>query len=231
MPDQTLAFFRRNLPHWLVADKAYFVTLRLHGTLPRAVAEEMRREREQAQAGNTAGESMDALQRRHFLRIESLLDGLKCVGQGLCEPAVGSMMLGNLEWLRGRGWTIFAAVLMKTHAHLLMRNHSGRTGELIGDLDAFKSFTGARANAITGGKGRYWARDDFDHWVRTPEAFDGFVQYVVQNPVEAGLAKSWRDVTVHGQIRPCEISISNSQHSNPMSKGRERGSRIEGRRT
>jgi hypothetical protein len=27
------------------------------------------------------------------------------------------------------------------------------------------------------------------------------------------------DVTVHGQIRPCEISISNSQHSNPMSKG------------
>jgi len=183
MSVDTLAFFRRNLPHWLVAERAYFVTLRLHGTLPRHVVEEMRRERERAESEGDDPEHLDDVRRRQFARIEAILDGLQFAGQGLCQEEVGTMLLSNLDWLRGRGWTVFAATLMKTHAHVLMRNQSGRSGELIRDLDGFKSFTGGRANRITGRKGRYWARDDFDHWVRSPESFDKFLRYIVNNPV------------------------------------------------
>jgi len=36
---ETIRFCRGNLPHWLVADRTYFVTMRLNGTLPRSVVE------------------------------------------------------------------------------------------------------------------------------------------------------------------------------------------------
>ena len=53
---ETLRFARRTLPHWLVADASYIVTLRLAGTLPKAVIEAMQRERESV---------MDAEDARH----------------------------------------------------------------------------------------------------------------------------------------------------------------------
>ncbi len=69
---ETLRFTRRTLPHWLVADASYFVTLRLAGTLPKAVVEAFQRDRE------AVGESEDArheLARCQFARIEELLAG------------------------------------------------------------------------------------------------------------------------------------------------------------
>ena len=43
---ETIRFVRNRLPHWLVADRTYFVTLRLSGSLPRSVVRELIRERE-----------------------------------------------------------------------------------------------------------------------------------------------------------------------------------------
>ena len=44
-----------------------------------------------------------------------------------------------------------------------------------------------------GASGRFWARDMFDHWVRNADAFDGFVRYIVSNPVKAGLVNAWHN--------------------------------------
>ena len=41
---ETLRFTRGNLPHWLVADHAYFVTIRLAGTIPKSVLTELQTE-------------------------------------------------------------------------------------------------------------------------------------------------------------------------------------------
>ena len=43
---ETLRFTRGNLPHWLVADHAYFVTIRLAGTISRQVITELQAERD-----------------------------------------------------------------------------------------------------------------------------------------------------------------------------------------
>ena len=97
MPAQdTIAFFRRNLPHWLVADRAYFVTLRLHGTLPRHVVDTMRQEREAILANGAQDTEIDDLRQKQFQRIEQILDGLKWVNEGLCDRKVGCMLLENI---------------------------------------------------------------------------------------------------------------------------------------
>jgi putative transposase len=38
-----------------------------------------------------------------------------------------------------------------------------------------------------------WQRDFFEHRLRNDEYFEEKVDYVLQNPVRAGLATDWRD--------------------------------------
>jgi len=190
---ETIRFFRRRLPHWLVAERAYFVTLRLHGTLPRHVAEELRAQRKPLSAEKVHDDKRIALQDEQFNRIERILDSLKWPDEGLCQRDVGTMMLDSLDWLRGRGWTIYAAVLMGTHSHLLLLSSNGNSANLVPDLDAFKSYTGREANRLRQQSGRFWARDTFDHWVRDAKAFDGYVRYIANNPVRAGLVNAWHN--------------------------------------
>ena len=84
-------------------------------------------------------------------------------------------------------------MLMGNHAHYVMKNYDGRTHALVSDLDSFKRYTARRANSLLARKGRFWARDHFDHWIRHPVHFESFVRYTVLNPCRAGLVHKWED--------------------------------------
>ena len=103
------------------------------------------------------------------------------------------MCLANLDWLRKRGWRIFAATVLGNHVHLLLRSENGRSRELLAELDQYKGFTGREANRLLGRQGRFWARDQFDHWLRDAGKFDALVRYIARNSVKAGLVADWRE--------------------------------------
>ena len=193
---ETIRFFRRNLPHWLVADRTYFVTMRLDGTLPRSVVEELSAEREALYRSDCHDEEtwLD-LHRRQFLRIDALLDATSEGGRHwLTQGEIPKSIMTSLGWLKNEaGWSIHAATVMSTHIHIVMHNGQGRSGELLNDLEKFKRFTGRAANRILDRTGSFWARDDFDHWCRTADKVEAAVRYVRQNPVKAGLVERWED--------------------------------------
>lgn len=192
---ETIRFVRRNLPHWLVADRPYFVTIRLKGTLPESVVSELSAERETlARQAHLDENAWSELHQRHFAKIESVLDACDNEHRWLENSEIGCMIFKNLSWLEmSRGWRVYAATVMPNHIHLLMRNFEGRNGELLRDVKHFKSFTGQKANEVLGRSGRFWAKEDFDHWCRTPEKTMAVAHYICKNPVEAGLAARWRD--------------------------------------
>jgi REP element-mobilizing transposase RayT len=192
---ETIRFVRGRLPHWLVADRPYFVTLRLKGTLPNQVLEELARERQAlADKPGVTEEQWSDLQRRQFLRIESILHSSSTERDWLARPEVAELALHNLSWLEENcGWSVYAAVIMSNHMHLLLRNAQGRNGELLKDLGSYKSYTGQEANRTLQRKGAFWAREDFDHWCRTPEKTAAAARYICRNPVAAGLARTWRE--------------------------------------
>ncbi len=193
---ETIRFVRRKLPHWLVADRTYFVTMRVTGTLPRQVVVELAAEREALQAAGCADEdTWLALHRQQFVKIEALLDAAHTnASLVLTADGLPQAIIGSLGWLSDKaGWLIHAATVMPTHVHAVMRNQAGRSGELLDDLERVKRFTGRAANRIHAHVGEFWARDDFDHWCRTPEKVEAAVRYVRENPVKAGLVKDWAD--------------------------------------
>jgi putative transposase len=192
MPE-TVRFYRRSLPHWLVADAAFFVTIRLHGSLPRGVLREFAAERARLRDRNADDAEWHRLERAEFLRLERILDAAGTAEAWLGDARIARTVLDNMQWLERQGWIIYAAVVMATHVHLLLRNVAGRTASLLADLGQFKSYTARAANRTIGRTGAFWAREDFDHWIRNNAKLDGAVRYILQNPVKAGLVPRWRE--------------------------------------
>ncbi len=223
---QNLSFTRGRLPHWLVAEHAYFVTLCRKGCLPAKVVEELKEERAELMRGRQSdtscrtGEAQESTagsmrpprigadtperrnlekksrleeQRRRFLNLEAILDAVVRSERDLCTPSVSKIILQNLDWLRGRGWRVWAATLMPSHLHLVVRNTEGRNEALRQDLALFMSYTARLINAEKGTSGGFWQREPFDHWCRDGDAWLRSMNYTVGNPVKAGLCSGWKD--------------------------------------
>ncbi|HNX34690.1 MAG TPA: hypothetical protein PKM57_08685 [Kiritimatiellia bacterium] len=191
---ETLRFTRGNLPHWLVADHAYFVTLRLAGTIPKAVVADLESERAALAKADANEERLTELARRQFLHVERCLHAVDNRRDWLTQPGVPEIVLANLEWLeKPRGWQVYAVTVLSNHMHLLMRSGEGRSGELLADLGQYKSYVARQANRILGRTGAFWAREGFDHWCRDEAKVIGVARYICENPVKAGLTKNWAD--------------------------------------
>jgi putative transposase len=52
----------------------------------------------------------------------------------------------------------------------------------------------------------HWQKGFFDHVLRSGESYSRKWLYMVENPVRAGLAKSWTDWPYQGEIRPLNHS-------------------------
>jgi hypothetical protein len=142
----TLRFYRRNLPHWVVADGTFFVTIRQAGTLPRHVIVELQAERQRLLDANTPEQDYLDTLRKQFIRIERILDAcgpsevqpVAATGSHfyhgiLTTPKVADILLDSLARLEdeAHGWDIHAAVVMSNHAHLLLHNRNGRSNALL----------------------------------------------------------------------------------------------------
>jgi hypothetical protein len=191
----TLSFTRRNLPHWLVANHTYFVTIRLVGTIPRDVLRSLAAEREDLARTHAPEEAQLDLQRKQFAQVERILHAHDPDRDWLTRRDVATEFFDALPWLEApaRGWDIYAVTLMSTHAHIVMRNTAGRSAALLCDLGQFKRHTARECNRLLGRTGTFWAREDFDHWCRTESKAIGAIRYTANNPVAAGLCAKWRD--------------------------------------
>jgi len=191
----TLQFTRRHLPHWVVADHTFFVTIRLAGTIPISIVRLMEQERARLIAAGGGEDVLLALQREQFARIDRILDSHTPDRCWLATPDVARQILDSLGWLESpeKGWMIYAVCVMGTHLHMVLRNSEGRSDHLLRDLGQFKRHTARESNRILGRSGAFWAREDFDHWCRTPDKVLGAIRYTANNPVTAGLSASWQE--------------------------------------
>ena len=174
----------------MVVERSYFVTFRLKGSLPAEVVAQLKLEREALLREHPSEDEFTELDRRHFRRVETILDSSKAGPMHLGDRAVARVVMGAFEWLdEERSWEIHAAVVMPNHCHLLLRNRAGMNHLLGEHLGVLKGYTAREANRILGLKGNFWQDENFDHWCRTPEKFEAAIRYIQNNPVKAGLVR------------------------------------------
>ena len=96
--------------------------------------------------------------------------------------------------LRGHEKLFFlhGLVVMPDHVHLVLVPTYDEDGQ-VSIPEVMQTVKGASAHLINkalGRKGRVWQEESFDRALRREEAIDIKVEYIINNPVRAGLVKS-----------------------------------------
>ena len=185
---------RRNLPHWEYPGATYFLTFRLHDSLPAGLLRELQIQREAwLRAHKLQGQrDLDRLDpdlhkeyhRRFTAKEHQWLDE----GHGRCllrQPELRRHVEGALLHFDDVRYVLDAFVIMPNHVHVLvlpLAEHS------LSDITAsWKKFAARQINAALDERGTLWQPESYDHIVRDIEQLDGYRKYIAANPVKARL--------------------------------------------
>jgi putative transposase len=167
---------RGELPHLYKEGGSYFVTFRLLDAVTHKSPVVDKKRLSKMSASEVAAISEPPL------RLGS------CV---LARPEIATMLQDALRFFHGQRYNLAAWSIMPNHVHAVFSTLLDHTPANI--LHSWKSFTSHKANAMLGTHGPLWERESFDHLIRSIAYFEGFMRYVEQNPVAAGLCKSPQD--------------------------------------
>ena len=189
---------RGRLPHWEAEGATYFLTFRLGDSLPQSILDSFRFERNDIQlTAKQQGRELSVAEQKRLEelfseRIEAYLDS-GCGTCHLAKPEIADMVAGALQFFDGRRYRQFAWTVMPNHVHSLFKSAPNWPLESV--LHSWKSFTSKEANKLLNRSGQFWEPEYFDHLIRDEEEFRRYIEYVVSNPVKAGL-QNWKWVWV-----------------------------------
>ncbi|HEV8118684.1 MAG TPA: transposase [Thermoanaerobaculia bacterium] len=95
------------------------------------------------------------------------------------------------------GTAVYAYCLMPDHVHLLLGVGPGAS--LPSFVGRWKSLC-AKARRQRTGEGQFWQRSFYDHAIRDDQDILETAKYILQNPVEAGLVKDFREYPLCGSM-------------------------------
>lgn len=107
-----------------------------------------------------------------------------------------AIALNAVQYWEGRKWTVYAAVVMPDHVHVLARPFFREEGSAIdlGEiLQSVKGFSAWKINRQRGAQGPLWQDERYDRIVRDEAEFLEKWNYIRNNPVKAGLVESPED--------------------------------------
>jgi REP element-mobilizing transposase RayT len=97
----------------------------------------------------------------------------------------------------GTKFDLKVAVVMPEHVHLIFTpwvdEKAMEVYSLAEIMDAIKGASAHKVNKMLGRKGRLWQPESFDRVLRSSESLDAKMEYLLENPVRAGLAARWTD--------------------------------------
>ncbi|MFQ6616349.1 MAG: transposase [Fidelibacterota bacterium] len=174
---------RGYLPHFDAQDVFQFVSFRLHDAVPRSVVQRWRQEVRLRKPNHRNSKESDEIIR--------LTQEYEDRGKGSChlrDDRIAALVQEALLRFQGDRYHVVAWCIMPNHVHILVETKKGNS--LSDIVHTWKSFTALQANKILNREGRFWMPDYFDRYIRDADHFDETVQYILENPVKAGLVDS-----------------------------------------
>ena len=177
----------RHLPHRYRIGEPLFVTFRLHDSLP---------PNRDFPARLPSGKA--------FVRLDRLLDKDRAGRAYLGMPAVAQIVVAAIGKGAPADYLLHTWVVMPNHVHLLLTPKI----EPSIVLPRLKGASARAANPLLGLTGQpFWQAESYDHLVRNPQEFERIEGYILQNPVQAGLARSveeypWSSAFQPGGLKP-----------------------------
>jgi REP element-mobilizing transposase RayT len=114
----------------------------------------------------------------------------------LKDPLVAALVADSIHHRDGRVYDLDAFCIMSNHVHAVFApliKDDGNYHSLSAILHSLKLYTARKANSLLNRKGSFWHPESYDHVVRNDKELERVIQYVLNNPVKAGLAQEWEE--------------------------------------
>lgn len=198
-PEDEVSVVERDLPHWMQAGTACFITWRTWDSIPEDWIDGWLSGRAawlcrhginpdsadcRTQLARLTRSQQREFHREFSARWEAHLD--RCHGECvLRRPELARVVADSLRHFDGERYTLTDFVVMPNHVHLLAAFPTPESQ--LRQCESWKHFTATRINALLGRRGRFWQVDAFDHLVRSEARFLRYREYIAANPERAGL--------------------------------------------
>jgi len=107
----------------------------------------------------------------------------------LLQPSQKDCIFNALNFLNGRKYELYAAVILNDHLHMIINP----TDSLSKIMHSIKSFTAHEINKQLSRKGKIWQDESMDKVIRNEKEFIQKINYIVNNPIKAHLAQGYAD--------------------------------------
>lgn len=220
-------YYKRNLPHFQPIGYTYFVTFRLHGSLPVQIIKQLKDEREKHLKVITGFESKTVklkeyknYQSVYFGKFDKLLDASDYGPTWLNQETVAQIVKDAIHFYDKKKYDLICYTIMSNHVHQVFTPIVGRISDSTNQqnvdqisastdqqieaeasrnrvsgyivtkiLQDLKRFTARECNKILNRSGTFWQHESYDHVVRDYNELQRIVEYVLNNPVKAGLCE------------------------------------------
>jgi putative transposase len=185
-PYSDIEKLRNRLPHWEQDNCTYFITQRLHDSLPMSLlaewkAEKTAWEQRNAQPWNPSQEK--AYHQLFSHRKEQLLD--RGLGGCMLRQSKTRKVVQQVWFSGSPNAHIWCGVIMPNHIHLLASLLSGVS--LSNVMKSWKGKSARLTNQARGATGTFWAKDYYDRLIRDGRHFRSCASYIRANPLKAKL--------------------------------------------
>ncbi len=155
-------------------------------------------------------ERLRQFHREWFGKFEAILHKENCGPTWLKNEVVAGIVADALHWRDGHIYRLEAYCIMSNHVHAVFAPflseadlkpkqtdegllYESEQPPLDVIMHSLKSWTANKANAALGRRGQFWQHESYDRVVRDDGEFDRIVNYVLNNPIKAGLVKNWKE--------------------------------------
>jgi REP element-mobilizing transposase RayT len=109
----------------------------------------------------------------------------------ILPAAARTIALDSCIWGNKSQYNLHAAVVMPDHVHLALTPlYDGDSCLSVAEImEGMKSASAHKMNLLLSRAGQVWQRESFDRVLRLEESMRAKIEYIVQNPVRAGLVK------------------------------------------
>lgn len=199
LPPKEGDYYARNLPHWQPENAVLFMTIRLYGSLPKIKIEELKERRiAEEQLLRSKALSEEGLKKAlrkcfdlYFGKFDELLDNGTTGPHWLREKRIATIWTNALFHFDGDRYKVICSTIMSNHVHFIFYKLDRGLSQIMKSL---KGFSAWESNKILNRVGeRFWQIESYDRMVRNRDELKYRINYTLNNPVEVGVIKNWKD--------------------------------------
>ena len=221
----TQLYYKRNLPHYQPDNAIYFITFRLAFSLPKSVILSLKEEYDHfiksTKLIKNISERNNLLykkRKQYFGKFDKLLDGSNSGVLWLKNNDVAKIVYDSIMFRDKKEYDLHCFCIMPNHVHMVFEIGDENVGRIADStprngvsgyrvtkiLQDMKKYAAKESNKILNRSGQFWHNESYDHVIRNSIEFGNIVNYVIQNPVKAGLVdnyKKWKWTYVANSVK------------------------------